>query len=193
VVLLVGYDLVVGWPGTADWHVNSNMESSLRQWKVVNLFSPLLPMKTGVALSVEALIDGLDHLLQDSGVLLVLWVEKNNITLNLRSRYQVKRFSAVSLDQAQMAELLCPDAINVFQIGNSPTFHAEIASVMSVVPGIVIIHDGVLLDLYWRFASVMRDSLLPYPDRATISEVRYELLKRPSLIYLFSRPLLVEV
>jgi glycosyltransferase involved in cell wall biosynthesis len=116
------------------------------RWTQVNLFTPLPPMQSGISLSVGAVVSELLTLLKNRASL-AIWVQQGQPVESFQG-CRVVRYVASTLDDASLTQLLSPSVLNVFNLGNNPDFHFQIASVMSVVPGVVALHDGVLVGLW---------------------------------------------
>ena len=112
----------------------------------INWFAPLPPAKSGIATDFNfAVIPKLSQLSD-----LTLWTAQAGWDAELGQFASINRFSP---DDHKNPQFQSP-AINVFNIGNNAEFHTEIFELSRRLPGIVILHELNLYDLfvgtYWR-------------------------------------------
>jgi hypothetical protein len=129
-------------------------------------------MESGISLSAEALFEGVLRVF-DGDTKVVVWVTRSGAAIvEAKRNLTIVRYTAGELSLEDVKSLLQKDVLNIFQMGNNEKFHKDIASVMAVVPGIVILHDGVLYDLYYQGGfSRMQKVLHPVIDRETFTQV----------------------
>lgn len=105
----------------------------------VNWFSPLPPARTGISSHYTAPL--LPFLARECR--LTLWSDQASVAAEIGEIAPIRRYSAGALSPSDFE----PDAINVYQIGNND-MHANIYAVASRFPGIAVVHDPNLFDLF---------------------------------------------
>lgn len=106
----------------------------------INWFSPLPPAPTGI--SSHYTVPLLPPLARECR--LTLWSDQASVDPGIERIAPVRRYSAGDLSPRDFG----PDTINVYQVGNNQ-MHANIYAVARRFPGIVIVHDPNLFDLFY--------------------------------------------
>jgi glycosyltransferase involved in cell wall biosynthesis len=115
----------------------------------VNWFSPLPPQPTGIADFTAQLLPFLS-----AAADVTVW------TAGETHDRQLDRYAAIRrIDEANpMAGAAAGDALNIYQIGNNGEFHSTIWAISRQWPGIVVLHDVCLQDLFFHhFCEKLKD------------------------------------
>lgn len=111
----------------------------------INWFSPLPPAKTDIGNYTARLLPELSRQAE-----VILWTEQESWSGGLEKYARVRRYRGSDLD---WRELNRGDA-TVYQIGNNPLYHGDIWRISLRHPGLVVLHDLRLQDL---FLGLLRD------------------------------------
>ncbi|MBL1210082.1 hypothetical protein [Geminocystis sp. GBBB08] len=106
----------------------------------INWFSPLLPAKTDIANYTQIII----YYLQEK-IDITLWINQQEWNQALEKYAKVKQYQ---LDKMPWFELNQAD-INIYHLGNNPTFYGDIWKISQQSPGLVILHDDKLQDFFY--------------------------------------------
>jgi glycosyltransferase involved in cell wall biosynthesis len=120
----------------------------------LNWFSPLPPAPTGIA-TYAALV--LAHLGTLSDV--TVWTDQPTWTASLERSVQVQRYKdwqQIPWRQVHQADL------NIYHIGNDVTFHGGIWQLSRRCPGLVVLHDLELQELFCGIADATPDGWTEY-------------------------------
>lgn len=117
----------------------------------LNWFSPLPPAKTAIADYTAQLLPTLAGRSE-----VVLWTDQAEWDPDLERQTEVRRYQP---GRVPWMELNC-SSMNVYHVGNNPMFHGSIWQISRRHPGVMILHDLCLQDL---FLGLFRDQL---QDRA---------------------------
>lgn len=112
----------------------------------INWFSPLPPAKTDIANYTQRIIYDLSKKIG-----ITLWTNQQKWNQEIEKYATVKQYQ---LDKMPWFELNQGD-INIYNLGNNASFHGDIWKLSRQSPGLVILHDYKLQDLFYML----------YPDR----------------------------
>ncbi len=111
----------------------------------LNWFSPLPPAKSGIAGYTARILPALQERAE-----IMLWTDQDEWDSDLENVADVRHYQ---VDRMPWADLNRADA-SIYHIGNNPLFHTSIWQVSCQQPGVVILHDLCLQNL---FAGIYRD------------------------------------
>lgn len=112
----------------------------------INWFSPLPPAKTDIANYSQRIVYDLSKRVD-----ITLWTNQQEWSQEINKYATVKQYQ---LDKMPWFELNQGD-INIYHLGNNATFHGDIWKISQQSPGLVILHDYKLQDLFYML----------YPDK----------------------------
>lgn len=112
----------------------------------INWFSPLPPAKTDIANYTQRIVYDLSKRVDIN-----LWTNQQEWSQEIDKYATVKQYQ---LDKMPWFELNQGD-INIYNLGNNATFHGDIWKISQQSPGLVILHDYKLQDLFYML----------YPDK----------------------------
>jgi glycosyltransferase involved in cell wall biosynthesis len=124
-------------------------------------FSPLPPAATEIGHYTTRILPSLTELAE-----VTLWTDQSEWDISLETRVTVRRYQ---LECMPWSELNNADAC-VYHLGNNLSFHGTIWQVSHVHPGIVVLHDLRLQDL---FAGLFRDQLQDPSKYVTVMQQQY--------------------
>ena len=126
----------------------------------INYFSPLPPAKSGIA-EVAALI--IPALSQDADV--TVWTDQKEWDRNLESYAKIHQYNE---NEVSWYDINKSD-LNVYHVGNNVQHHRGILALSQRVPGLVVLHDIELNDLFHGFYSVQGGDTKNVTARKTIT------------------------
>src|SRR6185437_14407628 len=113
----------------------------------VAYFSPMPPERSGIS---DYSVELLERLLP----LLEIDIFTNVAEPTIYNGWQMYPYSAYATQSRQ-----APYQLNVYAMGNHPTYHDEIFDLALRIPGLVIMHDMSLYDFYFIGFGARRDLL----------------------------------
>ena len=112
----------------------------------INLFTPLAPAPTDIAMCVARFAPALAERAE-----VTLWTDQKDVDESLYAQCRVKRYAQGLID---WRELNYAD-LNLYNVGNDARFHASIMDVAHECPGVVILHDVCIHEL--MYATLVRN------------------------------------
>jgi glycosyltransferase involved in cell wall biosynthesis len=113
----------------------------------LNWFSPVPPTRSAIAINTAAVLPALARCSS-----LTLWAHEGSWSPELEEHARVLHYNPANMP---WAEINAAD-VTIFHLGNHPEFHAPIWQVNRQHPGIVVLHD---LDLQQLFAGLVTRNL----------------------------------
>lgn len=109
----------------------------------INWFSPLPPARSGIAQNYA--MHTLPALARRHEV--VLWTDQDQVAPEVQSMARVARYAPAAPPWREING----GAVSIYHIGNQPDLHGSIWQVSAHQPGIVVLHDLRLHDLFFMF------------------------------------------
>lgn len=108
----------------------------------LNWFSPLPPLRTGIADYTAALLPALAERAD-----VALWTRQESWDPSLEAFAEVRRYEQAWFSYKEFNQ----GDLNIYHLGNNADFHSEIWEMSRLVPGMVILHDLSLRHLFARY------------------------------------------
>lgn len=106
----------------------------------LNWFSPLPPAKTGIAEYTVRVLSALQHYAE-----ITLWTDQSSCSLELEQYANIRHYDLANLLWADLNQA----DLNIYHIGNNPSFHNNIWQISCQCPGLVVLHDFKLHEFFY--------------------------------------------